>query len=100
MNFFYVINGKKLKQSLIISAAVIFAAGIVYAEKGNVSVFSPEQPSAIYNVQTEKKVIALTFDISWGRNGLSPFSKYLKIKASRMQHSFFQRLGAKRTLRS
>lgn len=80
MNFFYVINGKKLKQSLIISAAVIFAAGIVYAEKGNVSVFSSEQPSAIYNVQTEKKVIALTFDISWGEKRTEPILKILEDK--------------------
>ncbi|MEX2460017.1 MAG: polysaccharide deacetylase family sporulation protein PdaB [Paenibacillaceae bacterium] len=80
MNFFYVINGKKLKKALIISAAIIFAAGIVYAEKRNVSVFSPEQPSAIYNVQTDKKVIALTFDISWGEKRAEPILKILEDK--------------------
>jgi polysaccharide deacetylase family sporulation protein PdaB len=80
VNFFYVINGKRLKQSLIISAAVIFAAGIVYAESSNVSVFSPEQPSAIYSVQTEKKVIALTFDISWGEKRTEPILKILEDK--------------------
>lgn len=80
MNFFYVINGKRLKQYLIISAAIILSAGIVYAEKSNVSVFSPEQPSAIYNVQTEKKVIALTFDISWGEIRAEPILKILEDK--------------------
>jgi len=80
VNFFYVINGKRLKQYLIISAAIILSAGIVYAEKSNVSVFSPEQPSAIYNVQTEKKVIALTFDISWGEIRAEPILKILEDK--------------------
>jgi polysaccharide deacetylase family sporulation protein PdaB len=80
VNYFYVINGKKLKQSLIICAAIVFAVGIVYAERGHVAVFSPEQPSAIYNVQTEKKVIALTFDISWGETRTEPILKILEDK--------------------
>jgi polysaccharide deacetylase family sporulation protein PdaB len=80
VNFFYVINGKKLKQYFILCVAVLFAAGIVYAEKSNVSVFSPNQPSAIYNVQTDKKMIALTFDISWGEKRTEPILKILEDK--------------------
>jgi polysaccharide deacetylase family sporulation protein PdaB len=81
VNFFYVINGKKLKRYLIISVAVIFAVGIAYAEKKNISVFSPEQqPSAIYSVQTEKKIIALTFDISWGEKRAEPILQILEDK--------------------
>lgn len=80
MNFFYVINGKKLKQYFILCVAILFAAGIVYAEKNNVSVFSPNQPSAIYNVQTDKKMIALTFDISWGEKRTEPILKILEDK--------------------
>ncbi|MDB5053095.1 MAG: polysaccharide deacetylase family sporulation protein PdaB [Bacilli bacterium] len=80
MNFFYVINGKKLKKYFIVCVAVLFAVGIVYVEKGNVSVFAPNQPSAIYNVQTDKKVIALTFDISWGEKRAEPILKILEDK--------------------
>jgi polysaccharide deacetylase family sporulation protein PdaB len=80
VNFFYVINGKKLKQYFILCVAILFAAGIVYAEKNNVSVFSPNQPSAIYNVQTDKKMIALTFDISWGEKRTEPILKILEDK--------------------
>lgn len=66
MNFFYVLNAKKLKRSLIIAVACFFAAGIVYAERENLTVFSQNEPAAVYSVQTDKKLIALTFDISWG----------------------------------
>ncbi|MEK8132742.1 polysaccharide deacetylase family sporulation protein PdaB [Paenibacillus filicis] len=80
MNFFYVMNGKKLKQALIICVAVVFAAGIVYSERGNVTVFSHNEPAAVYNVSTEKKVIALTFDISWGDTRTEPILKVLEDK--------------------
>ena len=66
MNYFFVINARKFKQYLFIALAIIFSAAIVYSEQSNVSVFMNSEPSAIYSVQTEKKVIALTFDISWG----------------------------------
>lgn len=78
--YFYVMNGKRLKQILIIVVAVFFAAGIVYAEKDNISVFSPKEPSAIYSVQTDKKVVALTFDISWGEIRTEPILKVLEDK--------------------
>ncbi|MCR8645757.1 polysaccharide deacetylase family sporulation protein PdaB [Paenibacillus sp. N1-5-1-14] len=80
MNYFYVINGKKLKQIIFIVVAVLFAAGIVYSEKGNISVFSGNQPAAIYSVPTEKKLIALTFDISWGDKRAEPILKILEDK--------------------
>lgn len=80
MNFFFVLNGKKIKQIFIVCVALIFAAGIVYAEKGNVSVFSQKEPSAIYSVQTDKKIIALTFDISWGDKRPEPIIQILQDK--------------------
>ncbi|GIP41459.1 putative polysaccharide deacetylase PdaB [Paenibacillus sp. J31TS4] len=80
MNYFYVLNGKRIKQYLTIAVAVLFAGGIVYAEKDNVSVFAPKEPSAIYSVQTEKKLIALTFDISWGEKRPDPILKVLEDK--------------------
>ncbi|WP_019535629.1 polysaccharide deacetylase family sporulation protein PdaB [Paenibacillus ginsengihumi] len=80
MNYFYVMNGKKLKQGLIIFVAVLFAAGIIYSERENVSVFSLNEPAAVYNVPTDQKVLALTFDISWGDKRAEPILKILEEK--------------------
>ncbi|UUZ82102.1 polysaccharide deacetylase family sporulation protein PdaB [Paenibacillus sp. P26] len=80
MNFFYVLNGKKMKQALIICVAVLFAIGIVYSEKGNMAVFSQGEPAAVYSVSTDKKLIALTFDISWGETRTEPILKVLEDK--------------------
>lgn len=80
MNFFYVLNGKKLKQGLIICVAIVFGIGIIYSEKGNISVFSSNEPVAVYSVPTEKKLIALTFDISWGETRTAPILKILDEK--------------------
>lgn len=78
MSFFYVFNGKKIKQAFIIAVAVVFAAGIIYSERDNVSVFANNDPAAIYSVQTDKKVIALTFDISWGDKRTEPILDVLE----------------------
>ncbi|GAA3411885.1 polysaccharide deacetylase family sporulation protein PdaB [Paenibacillus hodogayensis] len=80
MNFFYVMNGTKLKRYLIVFIAVLFAVGIVYSETSNMTVFSQNEPSAVYSVETEKKVIALTFDISWGDKRAEPILKILEDK--------------------
>ncbi|SFM34641.1 polysaccharide deacetylase family sporulation protein PdaB [Paenibacillus sp. 1_12] len=80
MNYFYVVNGKKIKQVFIIAVAVIFAIGIIYSERDQVTVFSQSEPAAIYSVQTEKKWIALTFDISWGDKRTEPILKILEDK--------------------
>jgi polysaccharide deacetylase family sporulation protein PdaB len=80
MNFFYVVNGKRLKQMLIIAVACFFAIGILYAERENISVFSMKEPAAIYSIPTEKKVVALTFDISWGEIHAEPILKKLQEK--------------------
>lgn len=67
MNVFYVLNGKKLKQYFILALAVIFAAGVVYAERDNITVFMQDSgPAAVFKVETDRPVLALTFDISWG----------------------------------
>lgn len=80
MNFFYVLNGKKIKRFFFVFAAAIFAIGVIYVETDNVSVFSESAPSAIYSVPTEKKQIALTFDISWGEKRAEPILQVLKEK--------------------
>lgn len=80
-NFFYVLSGKKIKRFFFVFAAALFAAGVIYVEQGQITVFSEEStPSAIYSVSTNKKVIALTFDISWGDKRAEPILKVLKDK--------------------
>jgi polysaccharide deacetylase family sporulation protein PdaB len=81
-------NGKKMKQAFVIVVALLFAVAIVYSEKDNITVFSQSEPAAIYSVQTDKKVIALTFDISWGDVRTEPILKVLEEKGVK-KASFF-----------
>jgi polysaccharide deacetylase family sporulation protein PdaB len=81
VNVFYVLNGKKLKHYLIMFLAAIFTVGVIYAERGNITVFQREEgPAAIYKVETDKKVLALTFDISWGETRAEPILNILQQK--------------------
>jgi len=80
MNLFFVLDGRKIKRYFLIAVACLFTAGVVYAEQDNVTVFAPDQPSAIYSVPTDKKVVALTFDISWGDKRAEPIVNILKDK--------------------
>ncbi|EXX88923.1 polysaccharide deacetylase [Paenibacillus darwinianus] len=80
MNVFYVFNGRKLKRYFLIGVALLFSAGVIYAEKDNITVFSPQMPAAIYSVPTDKKILALTFDISWGEKRAEPILKVLQEK--------------------
>jgi polysaccharide deacetylase family sporulation protein PdaB len=80
MNMFYVWNGRKLKRYLMLAVAVVFSCGIIYAERDNIAVFAPQQPAAIYSIPTDKKVVALTFDISWGDKRAEPIIDLLKEK--------------------
>ncbi len=82
MNGFYVINGKKLKQYLILFMAAVFTVGVIYAEGSNLSVFQlhEEGPKAIYKVETERKILSLTFDISWGDTRAEPILDILQQK--------------------
>lgn len=88
MNVFYVLNGRKLKRYFLIAIAVVFSIGIIYAERDNITVFAPQQPAAIYSVPTDKKVVALTFDISWGEKRTEPILNVLKEKNIK-QATFF-----------
>jgi polysaccharide deacetylase family sporulation protein PdaB len=80
VNFIYVMNGRRIKKYFFILVACVFAAGVVYSERGNITVFSYDEPSAIYSVQTEKKMLSLTFDISWGEERTEPILEILKEK--------------------
>ncbi len=79
MNFFFILNGKKIKQTLIILVASFFTAGVLYIENGTTSVFSNEKgPRAIYKGEEKGKNIALTFNISWGDTKAIPILDELK----------------------
>lgn len=80
MNHFFVFNGRTIKKYFFVFAAAVFAIGVIYLEKGEVTVFSEGSPSAVYSVSTNKKVIALTFDISWGDKRAQPILNILKEK--------------------
>lgn len=80
MNFFYVLDGRRIKRVLIVLVALLFSVAVIYAEKDNITVFSHDEPSAVYSVVTDKKVIALTFDISWGDKRPEPIINILKEK--------------------
>ncbi|MCF6095285.1 polysaccharide deacetylase family sporulation protein PdaB [Microaerobacter geothermalis] len=90
MNFFLVLNGKKLKQVLILATAFLFTIGIVFADNENISVFSSQNsPTAIYKVDTKEKKIALTFDISWGEEKAAPIIDILQQKGIGDKVTFF-----------
>lgn len=87
---FWVLSGKKLKRTLVATVALVFAAGIYYANKQNINVFSMENegPQAYYSVKTDDKVLALTFDISWGEEIVGPVLDTLK-EANLNKATFF-----------
>lgn len=80
MNIFLAISGRKLKIAFIMIVACLFAAGVFYIERDNITVFSQGEPYAIYSVDTDKKLIALTFDISWGNKRPGPILDVLEEK--------------------
>lgn len=82
MRWIYVVSAQRLKQVLIITAAILMAAGIGYAEQDTISTFAggSQAPQAIYKVDTKEKKIALTFDISWGESRTVPILDILKAK--------------------
>ncbi|MBB6447570.1 polysaccharide deacetylase family sporulation protein PdaB [Bacillus benzoevorans] len=77
MNFFYVLNGKIIKQILVIGVAAFFTAWFLFI--GNtvqVPVFSTKDgPKAIYKGE---KDVALTFNIGWGDEKAEPILDTLK----------------------
>ncbi|OYD06496.1 polysaccharide deacetylase family sporulation protein PdaB [Paludifilum halophilum] len=82
MKFIWVLSGKRIKRGLMLIVALFFALGIFYAEQQNIEVFMPLDPgpAAVYSVETDKKQIALTFDISWGEERAGPILDVLEQK--------------------
>jgi polysaccharide deacetylase family sporulation protein PdaB len=77
---FYVLNGRKLKRYIWAALGLLLAAGVIYTEKDHITVFAPQMPAAVYSVPTDQKIVALTFDISWGDKRAEPIIEILKEK--------------------
>lgn len=77
MNFFYIVNGKALKNVVLILIAAFFTAWFLYIENlAQIPVFSnKEGPKAIYRGE---KDLALTFNIGWGDEKAEPILDVLK----------------------
>lgn len=79
MKFFWIWNGNKIKQLSIIVVAAFFAAGLLFVERNELTVFStPEGPQAFYKAKTDENKVALTFNISWGDERAIPILDILK----------------------
>lgn len=79
MRGIWVFNIKKIKQLLLILIAAFFAAIIAFVQTEQIPVSStPKGPMAISKVNTNKKQLALTFDISWGDIRAESIIDYLK----------------------
>lgn len=86
----WILDKKKLKQSLIVITAFIITFVIVYTERDNISVFSSlKETKAIYSVETKRKQIALTFDISWGDIRQDPILDVLDTNGLKGKATFF-----------
>lgn len=77
MNFFVVLNGKALKNVVLILIAAFFTAWFLYMENlAQIPVFSTKEgPKAVYRGE---KDLALTFNIGWGDEKAEPILDTLK----------------------
>jgi polysaccharide deacetylase family sporulation protein PdaB len=80
MNLFVVLNGRRISRIFFISAAVLLSLAVIWTERDNLSVLAPHPPAAVYSVPTERKVVAMTFDISWGDKRAAPILDILQNK--------------------
>ncbi|ADG04968.1 polysaccharide deacetylase family sporulation protein PdaB [Kyrpidia tusciae] len=64
---FVIWRARTLTQILIAAATVVLFMAVFYWQSGAIATLVGQQPpSAIYKVDTNRKIVALTFDISWG----------------------------------
>ncbi|HEU5139037.1 MAG TPA: polysaccharide deacetylase family sporulation protein PdaB [Bacillales bacterium] len=88
MKFFWIVNGKTLKKTLLIIVSAFIAAAIAFMNSSELPAFSTSGgPRAISKVNTEKKQVALTFDIGWGDLRAKPILRVLEKK--NVQATFF-----------
>lgn len=75
----YIVDYRKIKKQLLFLATVlicaVFFTAIIYQQQ---LITTAAKKYAIYKVQTDKKVAALTFDISWGTEVPGPVLDILK----------------------
>jgi len=78
----YLLNLQRIKRNFLLGALLIVTAGLfmVMLRHNTIAVDGEPQPYEIYKVQTDKKVVALTFDISWGTQVPGPVLNVLKEK--------------------
>jgi len=63
---------QETKRILTLATIVALFMAVLFAVSGQLQAFAAEKPSAVYKVNTDKKVVALTFDISWGNKVPGP----------------------------
>jgi polysaccharide deacetylase family sporulation protein PdaB len=80
MNFFVVLDARRIRKMFFLTVAALLSLAVIWVEKDNLSVFAPHPPAAIYSVPTDRKVVALTFDISWGEKRAEPILDILRNK--------------------
>lgn len=77
----YYFNFLKLRRNVVMASALAFTAlvfaGVLLVRDPLTAAVKPV-PHAIYKVETERKVVALTFDISWGTKVPGPVMDTLK----------------------
>lgn len=77
MNYFFVLNGKTIKQLLLVVVAAFFTAWFLYLENYiHIPTFQGKnEPKAVYKGE---KDIALTFNIGWGDEKAGPILDVLE----------------------
>mgnify|MGYP000923700235 FL=1 len=68
---FYQIHLKAKLALISILAIVLLASSVVYVQAHN-------RQKPVYEIKTDKKIVALTFDISWGNQTPMPVIEILK----------------------
>ncbi|MDQ0190442.1 polysaccharide deacetylase family sporulation protein PdaB [Alicyclobacillus cycloheptanicus] len=66
---------RSVRRMTVITLLAAFCLALVFAATGQPQVLAAEKekkPTAIYKVDTDQKVVALTFDISWGNKVPDP----------------------------
>ncbi|TGA96798.1 polysaccharide deacetylase [Sporolactobacillus shoreae] len=84
----WIINGRKVKNILLIMIAAFVAALILFVQKQETSVFAPiNDKGALSRVETNQKQLALTFDSNWGDQQIPLILETLK--AEKIKATFF-----------
>lgn len=78
----YLLNTRKIRRNLLLGTLVVLTTALfmVMVQQNAVPAGVTPKPHAIYKAQTEEKVAALTFDISWGTKVPGPIMDILQEK--------------------